>query len=139
MGYRAGSFAAGEDIVQSAYERAIRYAKAIPDEEFAKWFNTILFNVFRDYQREERGYTTAYEDEEETSDNLECPHLPSYIVKEVQELIKTKSVTQIEVLELFFNYEYKAKDIAKVTQHSYVAIRKIISRFRQELRELYGT
>lgn len=138
MSFRAGSTAGGEDVVQTAYEWALRYKASCIDGRFEQWFSMLLTNSLRRYKNEENGYTAIYDDDEETSSDLDCPHLPQAIIREVQELIKTKSLVQIEVLELYFNNEYKAKDIAKVTEHSYVAIRKIISRFRQELKELYG-
>lgn len=136
MSFRAGSPAAGEDIVQTAYERAIRYKDSCID--FPKWFSMLLNNALRDFKREENGYTPIHEDEEEKAVDVSCPHLPAYLVKEIDELIQTKSVVQIEVLNLFFRHEYTARDIAATTEHSYSSARQIVQRFRNELKELYG-
>ena len=43
-----GEYFYAEDIVQEAYERAIRYRRSYNGAEFDKWLNTILNNCLRD-------------------------------------------------------------------------------------------
>lgn len=141
MGFRAGTHWAGEDVVQTAYMRAVKYYRTLHGEEFEKWFATILNNSLRDYKNQEREWQrgivhTYVEDEEES--NEQCPHYTEKIVKEINELINTKSVIQMEVLSLYFNHELSAKDISCITTHSHDNVRQIIHRFRKEIRELYG-
>jgi RNA polymerase sigma factor (sigma-70 family) len=126
-----------EDVVQTAYERAIRYKEATNARIFDAWFSTVLNNCLRDAQNEEKGY--SYQEEgEETTEDVSCPHYPTRIMKEIFELIDTKSVIQQEVLGLYFKKQYTNIDISDTTAHSRGNIRQIISRFRQELKELYG-
>lgn len=138
MSFRAGSVAAGEDIVQTAYERALRYRKSCDPNRFPNWFSMLLNNAFRDFKKEENGYSPAQDDDEEKSSDLSCPHFPNYLMQEIHELIQTKSEAQIEVLDMYFKYEYSAKDIAAITEYSYARAHQIIQRFRNELKELYG-
>ena len=136
MSFRAGTQWAGEDVVHTAYERAIRYRRDFTKEEFAKWFSMILNNALRDFQAEEQGYTPIdldYEEEAETA----FSNYPENIMKEIYELIDTKSVDQMEVLNLFFKHGYSARDIPAITYHSYAKCHQIIQRFRNELKELY--
>lgn len=139
MAWRTGSTAAGEDIVQTAYERALKYIDACENDDFPKWFSTIINNSFKDWLREESGYSHSDDDDEEVRDyDLHCPHYPTSLMKEVYELIDTKSEVQIEVLKLFFRNEYTAKDISSITEYSYSRCHQIIQRFRNELKDLYG-
>jgi RNA polymerase sigma factor (sigma-70 family) len=138
LSFRAGSIWAAEDIVQTAFERAIRYRHSCDPDRFGQWFNLVLQNATRHYFNEENGHTQipeGMEDVEEGSDG--CPHYQEQIMREIYELIETKSVDQIEVLMLHFKYGYSAQDISMVTPHSYAKCHKIISRFRFELRDLY--
>lgn len=135
MGFRTGSLWAGEDVVQAAYERAIRYHRQFSKEEFAKWFSIVLNNALRDYLAEERGYVPHTGDEEDPEPG--CPHYPKQIVKEIYTRIKRKPPEQAEILMLYFKHKYSAKDIANITEHTYAKSYHIIERFRNELREVY--
>lgn len=132
-----GNFHGGEDIVQTAYERAIRYHQSFNGDSFDKWFSTILNNSLREYQNEERGYVRQDDEEDEVAENLACPHYPQHIMREVLELIDTKSKIQMEVLNLYFRQEYTAIDISRITSIPYGTSHQIIQRFRNELKELY--
>ena len=132
-----GNFHGAEDIVQTAYERAIRYINSFDGDVFDKWFNTILNNSLREYQNIERGYVQPDENSEEFTDAEGCPHYPQHVMREVYELINTKSEAQIEVLNLFFKQEYSAIDISRISSIPYGTAHQIIQRFRNELKELY--
>lgn len=139
MYFRTGSEAAAEDIVQTTYELAIRYMNGFRGGVFDAWISTILNNALREYQNAEKGYVHKEEDEEEeTTEDTSCPHLPARVMKEIHELIDTKSVDQMEVLKLHFEMEYSAQDISHITTHSYAKARQIIHRFQNEIKELYG-
>lgn len=137
---RAGTMWAAEDVVQGAYERAIRYYRPFPDEDFERWFSIILSNSLRDFLAAERGYSPI-EDEENVAEEAPyegCPHYPEEIMREVFDLILTKSEVQIEILSLHFKHELSATDISQITDYSYAKTHQIIQRFRNELRDLYG-
>lgn len=138
LSFRAGSVWAAEDIVQTAFERAIRYRNSCDPPRFGQWFNLILQNATRHYFNEENGHTNLPENIDESAGSEGCPHYQEQLMREIYELIDTKSVDQIEVLTLHFKYGYSAIDISMVTSHSYAKCHKIISRFRFELKDLYG-
>lgn len=134
--FKMGTPEAAEDVLQEAYYRALKYFKTFNGEDFVKWINKIINICAIDYFNQERG---SYRDEleEEMFDLIDCPSYPNHVMKEVYEIIETKSVAQIEVLSLYFRCEYSAKDIHEITGYSYAQCHKIISRFREELRTLY--
>ena len=136
MFFRSGTLEDAEDIVQSAYERAIRYRQSYVGNEFDKWFNTILNNCLREQKTIQSGHSADVFDEEE-AEGTACPHYSEHVMREVYELIDTKSVIQQEVLRLFFQQEYSAIDISRITLYPYSQCHQIIQRFRKELKDLY--
>lgn len=136
MKFRTGSDEDAEDIVQEAYERAIRYRRSYSGDEFEKWLNTILNNCLRDNRNMQSGHSADEFDEEE-AEGTACPHYSEHVMREIFELIDTKSVIQQDVLKLYFQFEYKAVDIAKITDITYAQCHQIIQRFRRELKDLY--
>jgi RNA polymerase sigma factor (sigma-70 family) len=137
MTFRAGSEFDAEDIVQDAYERAIRYSNKATVLNFDKWFNMLLNNSLKDFKSNEKGFSSSVFDEDE-NEGTACDNYPSRIVIEINQLIETKSVAQIEVLNLWFKEEYSPVDISRITLHSHSSARQIIKRFRDELRGLYS-
>lgn len=136
MMFRAGGIEAAEDIVQTAYERALRYNKSCDPTRFGQWFAMLLNNALRDYKNEEKGYSAVELDEDEMFEPG-CPHYPDRIMAEIYELMNTKSEVQIEVLSLHLKQGYRAVDISRITDHSYAKCHHIIERFRNELKDLY--
>lgn len=136
MYFRSGSEAAAEDIVQTAYERAIRFQRTWSGEHFDRWFTTILNNAMREYQNREKGYVYRDEEDEETSD-APCPHYPARVMAEIMQMIEERSDDHKEILTLYFHQEYSATDISQITEHSYAKTHQTIQRFRTELKEIY--
>lgn len=137
ISFRVGSEAAAEDIVQTAYERAMRYLKSFKGEHFDRWFTSIMKNALREYQNIEKGYVYRDDDDEEVEGTPKCPHYPARVMAEVFLLIEHRSQDQQEVLQLYFHHEYSATDISRITEHSYAKTHQIIQRFRNELKEIY--
>ena len=135
--FRSGSEHAAEDIVQEAYERVLRYRHSCSINDADKWIRTILNNCLKEYKNIENGHTNDVFDEEE-AEGTACPHYSEQVMREVNDLIDTKAIIQKEILGLYFRHEYSAADISRITLHSYANCHKVISRFRQELRDLYG-
>jgi RNA polymerase sigma factor (sigma-70 family) len=135
--FRAGTPEAAEDILQEAYYRSMKYFKSWDGRSFDNWFSRIVTSCLIDHKNEENGYSRDSGDDEEETEGSPCPSYPQHIMREVFELIDTKSVIQMEVLNLYFKHEYTAVDISKLTEYSYTRCHKIISRFKDELKELY--
>jgi len=136
MSFRAGTEWDAEDVVQEAYLRAIKYFDSFDGTDFDKWFSPILFNAMRVHKNMEKGHIAADFDEEDM-DGTPCQQYSDAIVAEISELIDTKSENQIEILTLYFFKGYTANDISQISEHKYSAIHKTITRFSQELTELY--
>jgi len=146
MKFRASTEWDAEDIVQSAYERAIKYIRTFNAERegdikkaFNFWFLPLLNNTMRDFKNTEKGFSHSDIDEELIEqESTDCPAVPTQIRKEISELIKTKSEVQIEVLTYWFEHELKDKEISEITTIPYRTIQSIIRRFKEELKILYA-
>lgn len=136
MFFRAGNMEDAEDIVQEAYYRALKYARGYDGEHFDQWFSTIINNCLRDQKNMQNGHSADLFEEEE-AEGTACTHYSEHVMREVYELIDTKSVVQQEVLKLHFQQEYSPIDISRMTDHSYAKCHQIILRFRNELKDLY--
>lgn len=134
--FRAGTPEAAEDIVQEAYYRALRYFNSYNGQDFNAWFARIVFRCFVEHKNNEKGYSTD-DPENDVEEAAPCTIDYRAVLGEVFDLINTKSEVQIEVLTYYFKYEYTAIDISRITPYSYAQCHKIISRFREELRQLY--
>ncbi len=134
--FKAGTPEDAEDIVQEAYCRLLKYHSSFHGKEFDKWFNTILNNCFFDLKNEQAGHAADLFDEEE-AEGVQCPHYSDHVMREVYELIGTKSLVQQEILMLHFQQEYTPIDISRCTEHSYANCHQVIRRFREELKGLY--
>jgi RNA polymerase sigma factor (sigma-70 family) len=136
MSFRAGAPQDGEDVVQEAYYRAIKYQRSFDGSNFDRWFNTILNNALREHKNNQKGYSTQ-ESEENEEESVQCTFYPSKVMAEVYSMIERRPAIQAEVLMLYFHQEYTARDISKILPHSYAQIHQIIQRFRNELKDTY--
>lgn len=136
MFFRSGNMEDAEDIVQEAYYRALKYARGYDGMHFDQWFSTILNNCLRDQKNMQNNHSLDMFDEEE-AEGSPCTHYSEHVMREVYELIATKSLVQQEVLNLHFQQEYSPIDISRMTEHSYAKCHQIILRFRNELKDLY--
>lgn len=129
----AGSVWAAEDVVQTAFERALKYVSTHPPPDlFEHWFNTILRNSLIDYVNEDRGavFEELDEFEWEAPDVSRSNLLSSTITK----LISLEPEDNRPILELHFLQGYKAREIYEFNRFSYPNTRKIIQRFRDKLK-----
>lgn len=136
MTFKAGTPEAAEDIIQETYYRALKYKDTCKPETFDKWINMILYNTLRDYKREELGRIED-EFEEQEVEGHPCSEYSDHVMREIVNLINTKSDSHKEILTLHIVQNYSARDISQITEFSHEMSRKVITRFRNELKEIY--
>lgn len=138
LAFRLHSEPDAEDVLQTVYERALRYFHTFmgAQEDLDRWVNTLLNNALRDFKNEEKGITYGDFDEDDL-EGVPCNYMSEQVVKEIYDLIDGKGDVQREVLGLYFQQDFSAKDISAITSHSYANAHKIIQRFKIELKEKY--
>jgi RNA polymerase sigma factor (sigma-70 family) len=137
MTFRSGTEWDAEDVLQEAYARAVKYISGWDGTRFEAWFRTILNNALREHKNSEKGF--SYETfEEEDMGGTPCSNYNERVISEIYDLIDTKSPHTKEVLLMFFQKGYTARDISRITSYSYAASHQLIQRFRNELKEKYS-
>jgi RNA polymerase sigma factor (sigma-70 family) len=135
MTFRAGSVADAEDIINDAYERAIRYSNSFKEDgDYNTWFGRIRYNCLKDHRKKERGVAVVEFDEYDF-EGTDCTQFTDEQRVQIQKLLETKSPEQQEILHLHFNLNYSAMDVCAVLGTLYPATHQCIRRFREELKE----
>lgn len=136
-----GNKAFGEDVVQEAFTRALKYIHLYdPDRgDFSKWFNGILFNTFRDLQNEERGYQELHRSIV-AGDILHGSSYNVYIntkkfnISDAVDMVLNEKHRRI--LRLFFILGYSTREISQIVERTtQTNVTTIVLRFKQMLSE----
>ena len=132
----SGSRHNGEDIVQEAYTRAMKYWHSFNvDRDFKRWFSTILLRCLKDKIKDEKEHG-FFEGEIITSDT-QTKAFNRIIIKDVQKIIHMQPDNVRYILTLYFFEQYKTKEIAEIVPESHTNIRRIIHDFRKTLRRKF--
>lgn len=135
------SYERAEDVVQEAYTRALTYWHDCPtdQEELGKWLNTIMGNCLKDNHRDAimQG-ATMHREEHAPEEVVEAAAIPAIIYREVVKRIDSKPKNQAQVLRLFLLQQYKPTEIEQLVPESAVTIRKMVSRFRKDIKQELG-
>lgn len=130
---RIGNYnlALAEEAVQEAFFKALKYFPAYNKEEgFENWFGTILINCINDVKNAERDRGVSYNEDldgEEFNDDFE-------ITKEVVDLFAKEPGRNRAILNMYFFYDFKSREIAEVMQLSHDVVRDVIRAFRRRIR-----
>lgn len=136
---RCGNFHDGEDIVQTAFERAVKYAHSC-DGDVGRWFSGILRNCLKAHLNMVRlGPVTK--PLEEHFDDIE-PVIPddirNYVKFEVSEMVRAESEPRKTVLRLHLDFGLTNGEIVElVGGMTYRKVNNIIQAFRQRVLKRY--
>lgn len=129
---RVGNYnlALAEEALQEAFCRALKYFPTYdPKEDFEAWFGKILINCINDVKRIEGDRGVSHSD---TSGNDYITTIP--FNKEVVELFDKETPRNQEVLNMYFFYGYKSREVAEFMHISHDSVRDIIRTFRKRVR-----
>lgn len=134
---RAGSIENAEDVVQSAFERAIRYMDSYdPSRSFDLWFNRILVGCMADLKREEKLQGMSGTELEETLDGDKDEMYVRAVLDQAQDIINSMGKEDAEILTLYFPLNYTLLDVRRVTGKSLSECKYAIKRFNDKLAEV---
>lgn len=136
---KLGSRSNAEEVLQTAYLRALEYWQSKDGRPIENWFSGILTNAIADFKREDRlhGATIGTD---ELAEVLVAPGPDQFleqIGREVERDIQAERERDRDILRYYFIQQYTPRDIGKLVEQSDAAIRQIIHRFREKLRERY--
>ena len=134
---------ASEDVVQEAYYRACKYEQSYDStrSSFNTWFNKILFNSLRDYQRSDKDSGVDHDADVELeievvspSKTLENLHLIEQEISRFGRKGKNR-----RILELFYLKGYSSYEISQIEEDVSVSnVTSINHLFKRKLEDRYG-
>lgn len=138
VSFKLGSREDGEDAVQEAYARALKYSSAFEmGSHFNHWFLRILSNVVKDAISEKYNRANHVELDEEQVEGKEGEGWTKELLKLIEEEIeKVENEQHKEVLEFYFFGGLKHSEIVQLSPLTYHNIRYIIDMFKRRLREM---
>jgi len=126
-----------EDVVQEAFYRALLYADNQPILiSTERWLSGIMENCLKDLYKEKSNGASMHHTLNEDSAVIE-PRYDEGLTKLLLKEIGKYEGDAVQILYLYFICGYRSVDVHKVVGGSYVSARKIISRFKQHLRNTY--
>ena len=132
MSGRFGQEADAKDIVQEGYTRALTYWDKFEEgRDFDTWFFTIMSNAAHDFYKAENLHGMTDDIPEDTQTPVQ---IKSIQVGEVLHKIKKKPANESRILYLSLIEGHTSKEVGEIVPESAANIRKIIQRFRDELR-----
>lgn len=128
-----GNYHDAEDVVQDAFERAVRYLHTCNDMD--KWFNIILRNTYRDFVRQRMGWPTTKPIDEhlEELEAVIVDHLRPSMVGTIDEMIEKEKEPNRTIIALHVNYGFSQGEIACIVAGTSIGnINNILNRFKQK-------
>lgn len=126
-----------EDIVQEAYMKAILYWDSFDEKKAGlnTWFNSILFNTMRDFQKKFKN------NPESTEDADLWMSIPSFADRGVDleveiNMYQCNAQSKI-VLKLYYLLGYRSKEISSIEDISVTNVTTICSRFKKHVERRY--
>lgn len=122
-----------EDIVQQAYMKALQHEDSYDSNKgtYNAWFNKILFNVLKTYQKDFGNTVSLNEDMVINDESLE------YLILLDREIQNLKNKNHTKVLDLFYRNGYTINEIISLTGLTKTNITTICNRFKSLLVEKY--
>lgn len=132
----AGGQHEAEDLVQTAYTRAMQYWNSLSSyEDFDKWFSGIFKNSITDLRKDQRLRGMLNIDEVEEPGIYNNIGIAENLRKRVEVLVDAAPVNQRTILNLVLFLGYTPEEASKVVPETANNIRQIVHRFRLKLKE----
>lgn len=139
INFRVRHMEDSEDIVMEAFGRAAKHFKGFNPEykEFGAWFNTILKNCLKDYQREKfvNCIETVVDEEIPVDDKLPVKFLKEQVKRDIDALVPE---ARRDSCYLFFIVGFSYQEIEEATGISVRNARFYTDEFKKLVRDKYG-
>jgi len=137
--YRVRDFDDAEDVVMDAFRKAVEYWDSYNPEmkELGAWFNTIMNNSIKTFQKEKFMKHIEIEEDAEipVEDAIEEKDLYDHIQKDLNAVPEDE---RRDVLHLFFNKGYSYAAIEQIIGVSIRNSRYFVEEFKKEMKEKYS-
>lgn len=126
------SLVLAEEAVQEAFTRALKYFKTYNKKDlFDNWFKRILYNTINHLKTQEKnGGVTYIEIHDEYMENSNIS-----FSKEIIDLLSQVGERDLSILNNYFFYGLKTREISELLNVSHDVVRDRIRTFRERLRK----
>jgi len=128
-----------EDVVMDAFRKAVEYQDSYnpSTHQIGAWFNTIMNNSIRTYQKEK------FMKHIEVDEDAEIPVEETYETQDmvehiIEDITNYRNEAAREVLRLFLVLGYNYAEVEQVTGVPIRNARFYVDEFKQEMREKYA-
>jgi len=136
--FMTGSPENGEDVVQEAYARALKYLISFNrGGDFQHWFSRIIRNTFLNFKIEQKRGVCEEFDEELVEGTLDSGYYKIF-AEEIFDGIEDYPEHIKEVSRLYFKHGFSSRDIHKITGLKKRSIEQLLYRFKIMIREIHG-
>lgn len=135
-----GDWHAGEDVVQEAFARAWKFYPSFDPEKgkLQSWFNGIMFNALRDYQRDSRNGPQSDSEDYSVEDILSELNISDFEEKRkflAQRISWVKNPEHKETLYLFFMLGYNSREVSQIVpKMTQTNVTTIVTRFKERIK-----
>lgn len=134
-----------DDILQETFVRALAYASTFTgtEKELEKWVTSIMWNAQKDIRREERnkgGVIGSLDDVEEyelAGRSMEEDLMTEEKVQDILSRMDGLDKDKRNAVRGFLVFGFSASEVAQYTGLSPANIRKVVQRFKEEMRCRY--
>lgn len=140
VSYRTGNKQDAEDVVQNAFEKALRYQESFDPgkQEVGAWINTIVVRCAYDMRVSNKLQGMTVEVNEKNgglvADNSLVDIESKQLIGEIQQTKGNKR----DILYRKYMMNLSNKDIAEVLGLSVDGVKQCVKRFKQSMRDKYG-
>jgi len=121
-----------EEAVQEAFARACKYYRTYDrGVPFDGWFKKILYNAINQLKSQERDGGAVYNEDEAEA---HVPQVTVAFTKEVIDLLNQSKERDLEILNMYFFYGFKTREVSEVMNISHDVVRDVIRTFRKKLK-----
>lgn len=129
-----GNYHDAEDIVQDAFERAVKYIHTCKDMD--RWFNTILRNTYRDFVRRKMNWPVT-KPIEDCFDELEAvivDYASPSMLKSVMEMVDREGEPNRTILTLHIQWGFSQGEICCLVDNVSISnVNNTLNRFKQKV------
>lgn len=131
-----------EDVLQESFARALKYIHTFDSKRnMPAWFNTLMNNAIRDCKKEDKaqGVVTARDLKKlDDEDAVEDPSYVKLLCKNLEKELVGRKESHKHILFLYFMQNLPPRDICQITEEGYENVRRVLQRFKVEMKEKYG-
>lgn len=134
----AGSEMDAEDVIQSTYERCLRYLPTFVGDtmvDFEKWFSIILRNCMATLKNDQKAAGLVIEYKDKKEEGIEMPVGDYKIAGKIRAIVERERPLVQEIFRLHITHGLKLPQVSELVTVTYGTVRKEVMKLKQKIKE----